>query len=281
MPGRWSTAASIPATSSSAPAGSTGVTGLASHSVLVRLGIRSPVRRPYTAPETLGGAPARPPADLFALGALTFEWLTGRRPSGLGAEAAAHFDARRHARCGGVTRGRFWRRCWPSSQRHRPGTAMAFAQALAHALDPASAMWTPVFLAPSMAAPAVAGPSVDRSAAAAPIPGSSTAAELSAAAPTPVASGEDASAEVDNPFERAAGRAHEEEPPSEDALRLFATEGTLWQAPRASEDWREGHDPAIPSRLALDVASQEGPDDHRLAGRSDLRRAQCRVASNR
>lgn len=54
---------------------STHVTGLGA-------GTESPIRLPYTAPEMASGGPAVAASDQFALAAITFEWLFGRRISG-------------------------------------------------------------------------------------------------------------------------------------------------------------------------------------------------------
>lgn len=51
---------------------------------LERVGIRAPVRRPYTAPERIAGEPWSTPADVFSLAAIAYELLTGRRPAGTG-----------------------------------------------------------------------------------------------------------------------------------------------------------------------------------------------------
>src|SRR6476469_3619201 len=51
---------------------------------LERVGLRAPVRRPYSAPERIAGAAWSTPADVFSLAAITYELLTGRRPSGTG-----------------------------------------------------------------------------------------------------------------------------------------------------------------------------------------------------
>jgi serine/threonine protein kinase len=59
-------------------------TGFGVVDALDRLGIRAPVRRPYSPPERIAGQPWDTPADVFSLGAIAFELLTGRRPSGLG-----------------------------------------------------------------------------------------------------------------------------------------------------------------------------------------------------
>ena len=51
---------------------------------LERVGLRAPVRRPYSAPERIAGAEWSTPADIFSLAAIAYELLTGRRPSGTG-----------------------------------------------------------------------------------------------------------------------------------------------------------------------------------------------------
>ncbi len=51
---------------------------------LERVGVRAPVRRPYSAPERIAGAEWSTPADVFSLAAIGYELLTGRRPSGTG-----------------------------------------------------------------------------------------------------------------------------------------------------------------------------------------------------
>jgi len=56
---------------------------------LERVGLRAPVRRPYSAPERIAGAAWGTPADVFSLAAITYELLTARRPSGTGAQIGA------------------------------------------------------------------------------------------------------------------------------------------------------------------------------------------------
>jgi serine/threonine protein kinase len=53
---------------------------------LERVGLRAPVRRPYTAPERVDGQPWGTPADVFSLAVIAYELLTGRRPSGTGVD---------------------------------------------------------------------------------------------------------------------------------------------------------------------------------------------------
>ncbi len=61
-------------------------TGFGVVEALERVGLRAPVRRPYSPPERIEGKPWNATADVFSLAAITFELLTGRRPAGLGSE---------------------------------------------------------------------------------------------------------------------------------------------------------------------------------------------------
>ncbi|MEO5897652.1 MAG: PEGA domain-containing protein [Vicinamibacterales bacterium] len=64
-------------------------TGFGVVEALERVGLRAPVRRPYTAPERVAGQPWSTPADVFSLAAIAYEMLTGRRPAGTGLQIGA------------------------------------------------------------------------------------------------------------------------------------------------------------------------------------------------
>ena len=59
--------------------GETHVTGIGVAQALDRVGLHGPVRRPYVAPEREGGDEWSAPADIYALAAIAYEVLTGRR----------------------------------------------------------------------------------------------------------------------------------------------------------------------------------------------------------
>ena len=50
----------------------------------MRSGLRVPVRRPYSAPERVADAAWSGPADIYSLGAIAYELITGRRVPGPG-----------------------------------------------------------------------------------------------------------------------------------------------------------------------------------------------------
>lgn len=59
-------------------------TGFGVVEALEKVGLRAPVRRPYSAPERVDGKPWGVAADIFSLAAITYELLTAKRPSGTG-----------------------------------------------------------------------------------------------------------------------------------------------------------------------------------------------------
>ena len=65
------------------------VTGFGVLAALEEVGVSGPIRRPYTAPEMIARRAWGPAADRFALGAVAYELLTGKRAAGTGAQVAA------------------------------------------------------------------------------------------------------------------------------------------------------------------------------------------------
>ena len=95
---------------------------------LERMGLRAPVRRPYSAPERIAGASWGTPADVFSLAAITYELLTGRRPSGTG-EQLGPLSGEHLAEFGAGMRTVLARAMDEDPLRRYP-TALAFASAL-------------------------------------------------------------------------------------------------------------------------------------------------------
>ncbi len=125
-------------------------TGFGVVDALERLGLRAPVRRPYSPPERIAGQPWGTPADVFSLGVIAFELLTGRRPSGLGAEMGPLTGAALGEREGDVRA--VLARAMHADPEARYATAQAFSAALSEAADVAE---TPVSLAPRSIPPPV------------------------------------------------------------------------------------------------------------------------------
>ena len=109
----------------------TRITGLGIGRALERVGVTPPVRRPYTAPERVGGAGWDRRADIFSLAALVHEMLWGRRVAGTGQQVAEGLTA-----CAGAdldALGRTLARALADDPASRFGTALEFATALKHA----------------------------------------------------------------------------------------------------------------------------------------------------
>ena len=64
------------------------IVGLGVSRALERVGVTSPVRRPYSAPERINDEGWDQRADVFSLAAIVYELLCGRRVTGTGSEAA-------------------------------------------------------------------------------------------------------------------------------------------------------------------------------------------------
>ena len=67
-------------------------TGFGVVKALDEVGLRGPIRRPYTAPEVISGRPWGPEADGFALAAIAYELLTGKRAAGTGEQVTGRLD---------------------------------------------------------------------------------------------------------------------------------------------------------------------------------------------
>ena len=120
-------------------------TGFGVVAALERVGLRCPVRRPYSAPERIAGEPWGPAADIFALAAIAFELLTGRRPAGTGEQVVALLGD-----IGGTTDQPAFRRAFATALADDPAERYRSAQEFAHALAVAAGIEEPV--APGVAA---------------------------------------------------------------------------------------------------------------------------------
>jgi hypothetical protein len=99
---------------------------------LEEMGLRAPVRLPYTAPERSTDAAWGPPADVFSLASIVFEVLSGARAAGTGRAAAERLPP-----TGDPDRDRTIRevfsRALSADPSQRPASALAFVHALRHA----------------------------------------------------------------------------------------------------------------------------------------------------
>jgi len=100
-------------------------TGFGVVEALEQVGIRAPIRRPYSAPERIDGRAWGTAADVFSLAAITFELLTGKRPSGTGAQIGALPDGEHAAALQTVLA-----RAMDDEPSRRYASALAFAGAL-------------------------------------------------------------------------------------------------------------------------------------------------------
>ena len=184
---------------------------------LERVGLRAPVRRPYTAPERVAGEAWGVTADVFSLGVIAYELLTGRRPSGMGDRIGTITGGAHQAAIHGVLA-----RAVAEDPARRYPSALAFASAL----DAASR---------GEAAAALPGPEASRAAAL-------------AAAPVPV-DVDDAVADIPPPIGVHARREPVEAEQEEDAFRASEPEFDDIESER---DEDEAH-----SALSLHEQAQE------------------------
>jgi serine/threonine-protein kinase len=138
----------------------TRATGFGVVDALERVGLRAPVRRPYSAPERIEGRPWGTPADVFSLGAIAYELLTGRRPSGTGAEIGTLAGANVGSHAEQVLAVLAMAMDPNPSRRHQ--TALAFAGSLEAASrgESSAVPIAPPASLPAQDAPVVAAPAV-------------------------------------------------------------------------------------------------------------------------
>ena len=132
-------------------------TGFGVVEALEEVGIRAPIRRPYSAPERIAGDKWGTPADVFALAAITFELLTARRPAGTGARIGALPEGERAEALHAVLA-----RGMDDDPAQRYPTALAFAGALGAASRGETSVPVPAPSVPlsSVTGPLVPGPSI-------------------------------------------------------------------------------------------------------------------------
>ena len=115
----------------------TRLTGIGVGQLLAEIGIAPPVRRPYSAPERLGGSAWDRRADIFSLAALVHELLWGRRISGIGAKAVEGMTALDGGDLDALKR--VFKRALAADPMERHPTAKIFVDALKRALPDVAA----------------------------------------------------------------------------------------------------------------------------------------------
>jgi serine/threonine protein kinase len=114
------------------------IAGLGVSRALERVGVPSPVRRPYSAPERINDEGWDRRADVFSLAAIVYELLTGHRVAGIGSEAAESLTD--VAGCDMAALRRVFALALAADPEYRFGTATAFTDALKDAVASTSAV---------------------------------------------------------------------------------------------------------------------------------------------
>ncbi|MBI2836049.1 MAG: PEGA domain-containing protein [Acidobacteria bacterium] len=100
---------------------------------LERVGVRAPVRRPYSAPERIDGAQWASPADVFSLAAIAYELLTGRRIAGPG-DVAGSVPGEGNPNVDGAAIAAVFAKALTPSPHRRYSTALGFCASLESAV---------------------------------------------------------------------------------------------------------------------------------------------------
>src|SRR5215831_2640881 len=110
------------------------IVGLGVSRALERVGVASPVRRPYSAPERINDEGWDQRADVFSLAAIVYELLSGRRVAGTGSEAAESLTD--VGGCDAEALQRVFALALAADPNYRFATATAFTNALKEAAAP-------------------------------------------------------------------------------------------------------------------------------------------------
>jgi len=110
------------------------IVGLGVSRALERVGVATPVRLPYSAPERINDEGWDQRADVFSLAAIVYELLCGRRVAGTGSEAAESLTD--VAGCDAEALQRVFALALAADPNYRFATATAFTNALKEAATP-------------------------------------------------------------------------------------------------------------------------------------------------
>jgi serine/threonine protein kinase len=116
------------------------IVGLGVSRALERVGVTSPVRRPYSAPERINDEGWDQRADVFSLAAIVYELLCGRRVTGTGSEAAESLTD--VAGCDLEALRRVFALALAADPEYRFATATAFTDALKDTIAPVASVAT-------------------------------------------------------------------------------------------------------------------------------------------